>query len=161
MMAGLKSMWAERSTREQWMLGVMFGLIAALLLWFGLVRPVENARISTRAAMLEAADRNAGIRAKVAMLKHLPTQASAGPETPLDQYVGQGAAEAGLTPERAQAQGANKIDIAIASVRPIALFSWLARLEAQGVRVDSLRVQPAPTAGSVSAQAVLVRGGGQ
>lgn len=162
MMAGFKMMWAERSTREQWMLGVMFGLLAVVILWFGLVRPIEAARVSTRTAMLEAADRNAAVRAKVALLKRLPAQAaSAGPATPLDQYVGQSAGEAGLTLERAQAQGQDRIDIAIASVRPIALFSWLARLEGQGVRVETMRAQPAPTAGSVSVQAVLLRGGGQ
>lgn len=155
-------MWAGRSAREQWMLGVMFGLIAGLLLWFGLVRPIEMARLSTRTAMLDAADRNAGIRAKVAMLKHLPArEPRAGPQIPFDQYMGQSAGEAGLTLERAQAQGEDKIDIAIASVRPIALFSWLGRLEGQGMRVETLRVQPAPTTGSVSVQAVLARGGGQ
>lgn len=155
-------MWAGRSAREQWMLGVMFGLIAGLLLWFGLVRPIEMARLSTRTAMLDAADRNAGIRAKVVMLKHLPArERRAGPQIPFDQYMGQSAGEAGLTLERAQAQGEDKIDIAIASVRPIALFSWLGRLEGQGMRVETLRVQPAPTRGSVSVQAVLARGGGQ
>jgi general secretion pathway protein M len=161
MMAAFREMWAARSTREQWMLGVMFGLMAVVLLWFGLVRPINAARVSTRTAMLDAADRNAGIRAKVAMLKRLPAQgASAGAATPLDQFVGQSAGEAGLTLERAQAQGEGRIDIAIASVRPIALFSWLAQLERQGVRVETMRAQPAPTAGSVSMQAVLVRGNG-
>jgi general secretion pathway protein M len=162
MMASLKAMWAERSTREQWMLGVMFGLIAILILWFGVVRPIEVARLSARADMLTAADRNAAIRAKVAMMKRLPVRPDgAGPTVPLDQLVGQSAGEAGLTLERAQAQGNDRIDIAIAAVRPIALFSWLARLEGQGVRVETMRAHPAPTAGSVSVQAVLARGDGQ
>ena len=49
----------------------------------------------------------------------------------------------------------------MASVRPVALFSWLAALEAQGVRVETMSARPSPTAGSVSVQAVLVRGAGQ
>ena len=80
---------------------------------------------------------------------------------PLDQFVGQSAGEAGLTLERAQAQGNDRMDIAIASVRPIALFSWLSTLEGQGVRVVTMSARPSPTAGSISVQAVLERGEGQ
>ena len=83
------------------------------------------------------------------------------PPAPLDQLVGQGAGEAGLTLERAQAQGADRMEIAIAAIRPVALFSWIAVLEAQGVRVETMSARPAPTAGSLSVQAVLVRGSGQ
>lgn len=112
--------------------------------------------------MAEATDRNAAIRAAVKQLKALPrTPVNSGPATPLDQFVGQGAGEAGLTLERAQAQGNDRMDIAIASVRPIALLSWLSQLEAQGVRVETMSARPSPTVGSVSVQAVLVRGEGQ
>ncbi len=50
------------------------------------------------------------------------------------------------------------MDIAIAAVRPVALLTWLAGLEAQGVRVETMSARPSPTAGSISVQAVLVRG---
>ena len=53
------------------------------------------------------------------------------------------------------------MEIAIAAIRPVALFSWIAVLEAQGVRVETMSARPAPTAGSLSVQAVLVRGSGQ
>src|SRR3546814_14080893 len=92
------------------------------------------------------------------MLKALPRVQASGPAVPLEQFVGQSAAEAGLSLERAQAQGDDRIDIAIGSVRPIALFSWLAALEGQGVRVDNMSARPSPTAGSVSVQAGVVRG---
>src|SRR3546814_10334665 len=87
-----------------------------------------------RSRLLEATDRHAAIQAKVKMLKALPRVQASGPAVPLEQFVGQSAAEAGLSLERAQAQGDDRIDIAIGSVRPIALFSWLAALEGQGVR---------------------------
>lgn len=162
MMERLKTLWAERSPREQWMLGAMFALLAIVLLWLGLVRPLDMAQRSARDALREATDRNAAIRAKVKLLKSLPrTGVPAAVATSLDQFVGQSAGEAGLTLERAQAQGADRLDIAVASVRPVALFSWLAGLEAQGIRVETMSARPSPTAGSVSVQAVLVRGGGQ
>lgn len=162
MMERLKMLWGERSPREQWMLGVMFALLAVVILWLGLLRPLDAAQRSAHDALVQATDRNAEIRAKVKLLKSLPPVARAMDRAvPLDQFIGQSAGEAGLTLERAQAQGADRFDMAIASVRPVALFSWLAALEAQGVRVETMSARPSPTAGSVSVQAVLVRGGGQ
>jgi len=43
----------------------------------------------------------------------------------------------------------------------VAMMSWIAGLEAQGLRIETMSARPSPTAGSVSVQAVLVRGGGQ
>lgn len=160
MMERLRVLWGERSPREQWMLGVMFALLAAVILWLGIARPLAAAQRSVRDALREATDRNAAIRAKVTLLKSLPR--TAGPidaAVPLEQFIGQSAGEAGLTLERAQAQGADRVDMAIASVRPVALLSWLAALEARGIRVETMSARPAATAGSVSVQAVLVRGG--
>ena len=162
MMERMKSLWAERSAREQVMLGVMFALLAGVILWFGVAMPLDRAQVAARDDLRAATDRNAAVRAAVKQLKALPRNAqAAGPSAPIDQLVGQSAGEAGLTLERAQAQGADRMDIAIASVRPVALFSWLATLEGQGVRVDTMSARPAPTAGSVAVQAVLARGNGQ
>lgn len=161
MMERMQALWAERSPREQVMLGVMFALLAGVILWFGVAMPLDRAQRSARDTLLEATDRNAAVRAAVRQLKALPRAVEGGPSAPLDQLVGQGAGEAGLTLERVQAQGPDRMEIAIASIRPVALFSWIATLEAQGVRVDTMSARPAPTAGSLSVQAVLVRGTGQ
>lgn len=162
MMERIATYWSERSTREQWLLGVMFALLGGVILWFGVAMPLDRAQRSARETLLAATDRNAAVRAAAKQLKSLPRNAATtGPASPIDQFVGQSAGEAGLTLERAQAQGSDRMDIAIASVRPVALFSWLAALEAQGVRVDTMSARPSATAGSVSVQAVLVRGGAQ
>ncbi len=161
MMDAVKTMWGERSPREQWMLGVMFVLLAVVLLWLGAMG-LAGAQRSARDALLTATDRNAEMRAKVKLLKTLPRGVTGGSASVgIDQFVSQSAGEAGLTLERAEAQGGARIEIAMASVRPVALFSWLAALEAQGVRVETMSARPSPTAGSVSVQAVLVRGAGQ
>ena len=161
MMDAVKTMWGERSPREQWMLGVMFALLAVVLLWLGAMG-LAGAQRSARDALLTATDRNAEMRAKVKLLKTLPRGVTGGSASVgIDQLVSLSAGEAGLTLERAEAQGGARIEIAMASVRPVALFSWLAALEAQGVRVETMSARPSPTAGSVSVQAVLVRGAGQ
>ena len=159
MMERMATYWSERSIREQWMLGVMFALLGAVILWFGIVTPLDRAQRGAREALLTATDRNAAVRAAAKQLKAPPRDATAGnPATPLDQLVGQSAGEAGLTLERAQAQGSDRMEIAIASVRPVAFLSWLATLEAQGVRVETMGARPSATAGSLSVQAVLTRG---
>lgn len=161
MMDAVKTMWGERSPREQWMLGVMFALLAVVLLWLGAMG-LTGAQRSARDALLTATDRNAAMRAKVKLLKTLPRGVTGGSASVgIDQLVSQSAGEAGLTLERAEAQGGARIEIAMASVRSVALFSWLAALEAQGVRVETMSARPSPTAGSVSVQAVLVRGAGR
>ena len=161
MMDAVKTMWGERSPREQWMLGVMFVLLAVVLLWLGAMG-LAGAQRSARDALLTATDRNAEMRAKVKLLKMLPRGVTGGSASVgIDQLVSQSAGEAGLTLERAEAQGGARIEIAMASVRPVALFSWLAALEAQGVRVETMSARPSPTAGSVSVQAELVRGAGR
>jgi general secretion pathway protein M len=161
MMDRVKTLWGDRSPREQAMLGVMIALLAVVILWLGILRPLDGAQRSARAALAEATDRNAAIRAKVKLLKSLPRSSASAAAGAFDQMIGQSAGEAGLTLERAQTQGADRLDIALASVRPSALFSWLAALEAQGVQVETMSARPAPVSGSVSVQAVLVRGGRQ
>ena len=59
MIERLRVLWGERSHREQWMLGVMFALLAAVILWLGVARPLAAAQRSVRDALREATDRNA------------------------------------------------------------------------------------------------------
>lgn len=155
MMARIRSYWLERSPREQVMLGVMGALLAVVILWLGIARPVESALHDARERHGEAIDRNAAIRVKVKALDNLPRGQGSAPSGALDQMIGQSAGEAGFTLERVQPQGPGRVDIAIASARPTALFGWIAGLEAQGVTVETLTAQPAAVAGTVSVQAVL------
>lgn len=147
--------WDGLSRREQWLVGVMFGLLAVVILWLGIARPVENGLMSVREEHAAALDRNAAIRAKVAVLEKLPRRAGLGLGAPVAQVVGESASDAGLTLDRTEDQGGGRVDIAMASVKPQALFSWIAKLETQGILVESLTAQPAATAGALSVQAVL------
>jgi general secretion pathway protein M len=157
MMQAIVGYWNQRSARERWMLGVMLALLAGVVLWLGVVRPIEAARKDSRTALREATERHAAIAERVKLLKRLPPVAPVTGAAPIDQIVGQGAGEAGLTLARAQAQGSDRIDIAIADVRPIALMSWFAALEGQGVRVETMSARPSATAGSIAVEALLVR----
>lgn len=155
-MIGVLREWIEgRSVRERWMLLVMGVLLAIVILWLAVVWPVQSGLKSGAERLDVALDRNAAVRAKVKALEKMPRGEGARLSVPIAQLVSESAGEAGFTLERAQEQGPGRLDIAIASAKPQALFSWIAGLEAQGVTVDTLTAQPAPTAGTISVQAVL------
>jgi len=155
MIASFRNWIDGRSLRERWMLLTMAVLFAIVILWLGIIRPVEGGLVSGRERLNAAIDRNAAVRAKVRALETLPRGEGARLSAPIAQLVSESAGEAGFTLERAQDQGPGRLDIAIASAKPQALFGWLAGLEGQGVTVETLTAQPAPTAGTVSVQAVL------
>ncbi|AUW58694.1 type II secretory protein PulM [Sphingobium sp. SCG-1] len=158
-MSAIRIWWRELSARERVLVAIMGVLIAIVVIWLGIARPVEGALENARARQVEALDRNVAIRAKVKLLQAMPARTPASASGSLDQIVGQSAGEEGFTLERTQAQGEGRVEIAIASARPTALFGWLAKLEMQGVVVDTLTMQPAATAGTISVRAVLKRAG--
>ncbi|CAN5350506.1 type II secretion system protein M [soil metagenome] len=160
MIAGLNAWWRGLSQREQVLVGIMGALFAIVILWLGFVRPLENGVKNAVEQHGLALDRNAAVRNKVAALKALPTSDRSGSGEPLAQRVGESAGEAGFTLERSQEQGPGRLDIAIASVRPQALFAWLASLEGQGIKVETFSAQPSGTSGTISVQ-TIVQGSGQ
>jgi general secretion pathway protein M len=159
MIANLSTWYRNLTKREQILVGIMAGLFAIVILWLGVARPVQSGLESAIARHSAALDRNATVRIKVASLKALPRGAGGRLDTPVAQLVSQSAGEGGFTLERTQEQGAGRVDIAIASVKPKALFTWLATLEAQGVIVETFAAQPSGAAGAVSVQAVLKAAG--
>jgi general secretion pathway protein M len=153
MIQSFKLWWQERSLRERQLLGVMFALLAVVILWFGIVGPIESGKKAARADHAEALDRNAAIRARLAVLKR-PMPAMAATSGPLASRVETSAGEAGFILTRNAAASSGRVDIAIGSARPTALFGWIGGLEAQGVAVEMLTVTPAAS-GTVAAQMTL------
>lgn len=129
MMAPLKHWWLERTGREQRLVAAMAILLIIVVGWLGILRPMT-------AAMAETRERHA--RAVVALaelrdLRLLAERASKRPSLPLDEtlapFIARSAADAGLTVERLDAEGAHQAKINIAAVRPAAFFGWAQRLE--------------------------------
>ena len=55
MIAMLSPWWAQRTGRERWLIGAMLALLAALLFWLVLVRPLAAARATAQADVGAAA----------------------------------------------------------------------------------------------------------
>lgn len=160
MIETVKLWWNGRMPREKLLLAVMGLLLAGVVLWLGVYRPVENALYNAALANMEAAQRHASVLSKIDFLKASPKAARAGSSLPVEQIVGQSAGETGFSLDRVQAQGADRIEIAIASARSTALMGWIAALEAQGVSVERAAISPSGGTGTVSAQITFRRTGG-
>lgn len=153
MIAHWKARWVMMTVRERVLIMVMLGLLAVVILWLGVVRPVNDGLANARAEHTLAVDRAGRIDAAVQALRRT---AGAAPvlSGALDQLVVQSAGEAGFTLDSQNPVGPDRMAIAIGSARPTALFTWLAALEARGVGVETITVQPAAS-GTISARILL------
>lgn len=140
-MNGLNAWWATRSQREQRLLSVMLGLIALVLIWLLIVRPLgdalDRAKQRHNVAVLALAEARA---------RSNPGGARAGgpPPLPLDALITRTAADAGFTTAQIAGGGPTTARLSLAAARPQALFGWIATLEAQGVRVERLQARANP-----------------
>lgn len=155
----LKLWWNARAPRERVLLAIMLALLVIIIGWLGVYRPIENAVRGAALANQEAAERYGDMARKVAWLKRAERRAGARSTLPAEQIVGQSAGEAGFTLDRVQAQGGDRVDIAIASARSTALLGWIQTLEGQGMAVDRATITPSGTTGTVSAQISFRRAG--
>ena len=135
------SWWHARSPRERTLLTVMAALAALVLGWLLIVRPLgdalDNARQRHGAAVVALAE---------ARVRSDPGggRAAGSPPSPLDALVSRTATEAGFATARVTGGGPATARLTLDAARPQALFGWLARLEAQGVRIETLRARANP-----------------
>jgi general secretion pathway protein M len=143
--------WAERTQRERVLLGVMFAMAAAMLLWFGMARPLMAARERAELRLASASDEAGLIAARRAMRTGDAPAYKGGPAADLVRATG---SAAGFTVTRADSDGAGGVSLAVASAKAPALFTWLTSLEQQGLRVATIDLR-ANADGSLAVEATL------
>lgn len=152
MIAQFKTFWAERTQRERVLLGVMFAFAAVIFLWFGVAKPLMAARERAEMRLASASDEAGLIAARRA------TRAGDGRgyrgRVPAADLVKTMGSAAGFTVTRADSDGAGGVSLAVASAKAPALFSYLAGLERQGLRVATIDLRGNPD-GSLAAEATL------
>lgn len=140
-MNGFSAWWATRSARERNLLLVMFGLLALVLIWLLVVRPLgdalDRAKQRHNTAVLQLAEARA---------RSNPGGARTGgtPPLPLDALISRTATDAGFTAAQVTGGGPTTAQLRLDAARPQALFGWIATLEAQGVRVERLQARANP-----------------
>jgi general secretion pathway protein M len=141
MTARLKQYWADRSPREQQLLGVMFVLLVLVVIGLGIVRPLVKAT-ETAQVRLDRVSLDAGqVRAAADRLRMAQKDAPPPATVALPVVVSQSASAAGFTLSMLDAQGEDRIGITIASAKSPALFGWFAQLAKQGIFVERMTIR--------------------
>jgi len=144
MSEGLTMWWQGRSLREQRLLIVMSVLIAVVIGWLLIVRPLSDALDEAKRRHGEAIVALADARARAEAAGQVQGRPAVAAPLPIDSLITRTASEAGFANARVTAQGPSAAIVAIEAGRPQALFTWLSVLEGQGVRVRLLRARVNP-----------------
>ena len=137
MMAGLAPWWRLRTPREQRLLAVMLVLLAIVVGWLLVVRPLADALDAAQRRHADAATALAEARARSEAGRRRPDVRQA-PPRPLDGFVSRTATESGFAGARIAAQGPARASIAIDAARPQAFFAWIRTMEEQGLSIEAL-----------------------
>lgn len=159
MIARLKTLWMGRTPRERWLLAVMLALVALVLVWLLILRPLSDMLSGARQRHGEAITALAEARTQAAAIAALERNRPAPFAGPIDTAVAAAASDAGFQLSGIQPEGPGRVSLAIGAAKPQALFGWLAALEAQGYIVQSLTVSSNPDR-TLSAQILLRARGG-
>ncbi len=155
----IKTLWLARSPRERWLLGVMLALVALVVVWLLILRPLSDMLSAARQRHGEAVAALAEARSQAAAIAALEKDRPAPFAGPIDAAVAAAASDAGFQLSGLQAEGAGRVSLAIGAAKPQALFGWIAALEAQGYIVQSLTASSNPDR-TLSARIVLRARGG-
>lgn len=159
MTARLKALWLARTPRERWLLGVMLGLVALVLVWLAVLRPLSDMLSTARQRHGEAVAALAEARSQAAAIAELERNRPATFTGPIEVAVSAAASEAGFQLSALQPEGPGRVSLAIGSAKPQALFGWIAALEAQGFIVQSLTATSNPDRTLSARIALRARGG--
>lgn len=159
MSARLMALWLARTPRERWLLGMMMALVALVLVWLLILRPLGDMLSAARQRHGEAVAALAEARSQAAAIAALERNRPASFEGPIDTAIAAAASEAGFQLSGVQPEGPGRVSIAIGAAKPQALFGWVAALEAQGYIVQSLTASSNPDR-TLSAQILFRARGG-
>lgn len=155
MMQGMLLWWRNHSLGERRLMAGLGIAAAVIFLWLGVLLPVTSALETGWQRQDAALDRYASVRVQVAELRRRPAQRAPGDQLPFDQRIGQSAAEAGFTLDRAIQQGPGRMSVNIAAARIGPLLEWIAGLEHAGISVQTISIVPGATEGTVAMQALF------
>ncbi|MEZ5710359.1 MAG: type II secretion system protein GspM [Blastomonas sp.] len=158
MSGSLKDWFLGLSRREKILIGILLVLLAGVITYYGIYRPLYDSATAARVRFNDATLQEGRIAAKVDALKGPASQNRPTVADALNLFIAGEAGERGFTLERNQPQGDDRIDIVIASARSTALLGWLAELEGRGIIVEQLTTRRLDS-GAISVTATLAKAG--
>ncbi|WP_430417555.1 type II secretion system protein GspM [Parasphingorhabdus sp.] len=154
MIESLTTWFLALSRREKILIGILAILLGGTVAVYGIYRPMAGAIDRAEERYTQSVERQARIESKVAALKKPDADAPRSRNGAIDLFVSQTAGETGIAVGKIELQGDDRVNLVVDSAKPTALFGWLARIEADGVGIETLTVSPAGN-GTVSANLTL------
>jgi general secretion pathway protein M len=121
--------WRGRTGREQKLLLAMAALLALVLIWALVIRPVADSLSAARERHAAAVVRLAEARAQASAIQSLSGAGSTTLAAPLTTVLNAAATEAGFPVARVEPEGASRATMVLNAVRPQAFFGWVGRME--------------------------------
>jgi general secretion pathway protein M len=156
--AALRAWFDGRSLRERRMLLVMVAMIVLTVLWFAIFLPISDGLSSSRTRLNDAVIRLGDAQAERDAIAELAKSRPQPIPGALADYLRQSAGDAGFALSNVAPQGDDRVQIAIPTARPGALFAWIADLESAGVVVSTIEVSNNGDQ-TVAAQILLIKRG--
>jgi len=154
MISNARNWFAGLSQREKILVGIAGLLLAGLVGYYGIARPMFGAMASAEERYVDAVERQARIDVKVSALQQPEDGQVAKFSGVIEAFVSQSAGETGIAVASVTPQPDNRVNMVVESAKPTALFGWLARIEREGIAVEALNVNPAGN-GTISATLTL------
>jgi general secretion pathway protein M len=159
MKARLQKLWESRSPRDRVIIAVL-AVVVGIALYLALVQSAYRARIrlgSSVTALREQALRLDADASELARARAAP--AVPAPQTDLRTQIQAQAGAAGLAHAmlRIDARDADQVQVVFGSVPFADWLAWVATLQAQRIRLDTVRVEALATPGLVGVTATFTR----
>lgn len=155
-MTALRAWFDGRTLRERRLILAALALLAVTTAWLLVIMPIRDALSSARTRYADAVIRQGTTEARVRAVKAIQRGQPVAVPLPLADAVRTQAAEAGLSLITLEPQGNDRVHIAIAGGGAGAVTRWLARLEGEGLLVDTATITAGADGSSVTTDAVLV-----
>lgn len=123
--------WRDRSRREQILLAIMAGMVAIVILWLGMLRPLAGASDRAAARHASAISALGEVRSLTGAIRAAEARRRPGNDTPALERVRASASAAGLTLDTLESDGAGQVNLRITAIKPAPLLRWIADLEAR------------------------------
>lgn len=142
MMENVSNWFVGLSQREKALVAIAGLLLVAVTGYYGVIKPLSGAMETAEKRYVDAVERQGRIDSKIAALKQPLGEETVKYSGAIDSFVSQSAGETGIAVGSITPQSENRVNMVVESAKPVAFFGWLARIERQGVSVETLSISP-------------------
>jgi general secretion pathway protein M len=152
----LTDWWRGLSDRERWMVGGLGAIVAALVLWYGLLTPLNRLAAAAEARQTEAATALRQVQALSEAIGRIERMRAGGRPGPVGEHIRAAAGATGVAIAREQPAADGGMSVWTEPVAAKSLFAWLSALQREyGVGLSALEIHRAEEPGLLEVRAAF------